>query len=189
VQVTAMSDEWLTYEEVAERLAVTPRAARARAFRGRWSKTMGNDGRARVRLPDERPAPARNTTVRPTDPALADALRGQLAALESHIKTLQADNDALKQDLAAERQRSDEATAGFETQLTAARTDLSAHVETLKGELDNLKGQLAGADARAGEEAAKTAQAIAAFEQLAQRLESIAAERARPWWRRLHMTG
>ena len=49
VQVTAMSDEWLTYEEVAERLAVTPRAARARAFRGRWAKTMGNDGRARVR--------------------------------------------------------------------------------------------------------------------------------------------
>jgi hypothetical protein len=180
VQVTAMSDEWLTYEEVAKRLAVTPRAARARAFRGRWSKTMGNDGRARVRVPDERPAPARNTTVRPTDPALADALRGQLATLESHIKTLQADNEVLKQDLAAERQRSDEATAGFETQLTATRADLSAHVET-------LKVQLACAEARAGEEAAKTTQAIAAFADLADRLDALAAKSAerRAWWRRL----
>jgi hypothetical protein len=157
-----MSDEWLTYEEVAERLAVTPRAARARAFRGRWAKTMGNDGRARVRLPDERPAPARNTTVCPTDPALADALRGQLVALESHIKTLQADKEALTQDLAA------------------TRADLSAHVASLKAENERL----AGAEARAGEEAAKTAQAIAAFESLAQRLEAMA-EARRLWWRRL----
>jgi hypothetical protein len=58
---------WLTYEEVAVRLGVTPRAARARAFRARWPKLKGNDGRARVRLPDEPCAPARNTTVRPTD--------------------------------------------------------------------------------------------------------------------------
>jgi hypothetical protein len=153
VQVTAMSDEWLTYEEVAERLAVTPRAARARAFRGRWAKTMGNDGRARVRLPDERPAPARNTTVRPTDPALADALRGQLAALESHIKTLQGDNEALKEQLAAERA----AFAGRDAERLAMLTA----------------------------EQAKTAQAIQAFSDLATRLDALAAERARPWWRRL----
>jgi hypothetical protein len=70
-----MSDEWLTYEEVAERLHVTVRAARARAFRGRWSKTQGNDGRARVRLPDEAPNPPRLTTVRPTESAIVTALR------------------------------------------------------------------------------------------------------------------
>lgn len=40
------------------------------------------------------------------------------------------------------------------------------------------------ANARASEESAKTAQAIAAFESLAQRLEAIA-EAKRPWWRRL----
>jgi hypothetical protein len=35
-------------------------------------------------------------------------------------------------------------------------------------------------------EAAKTAQAIAAFAQLAQRLEAMAAQRAiKPWWGRL----
>jgi chromosome segregation ATPase len=82
-----------------------------------------------------------------------------VTALESHIKTLQGDNEALKQDL------------------TTTRADLSAHVET-------LKGQLAAAEARAGEEAAKTAQAIAAFQNLAEQLEAIA-EARRPWWRRL----
>jgi hypothetical protein len=49
-----------------------------------------------------------------------------------------------------------------------------------------LKALLAGAETPASDEAAKTAQAIAAFEHLAQRLEAIAAERAvRTWWRRL----
>jgi hypothetical protein len=38
---------------------------------------------------------------------------------------------------------------------------------------------------RASEESAKTAQAIAAFESLARRLEEMAAERSRPWWRRI----
>jgi hypothetical protein len=44
-----MDDGRLTYEEVAVRLGVTPRAARARAFRGRWSKMQGNDAMASSR--------------------------------------------------------------------------------------------------------------------------------------------
>jgi hypothetical protein len=41
-------------------------------------------------------------------------------------------------------------------------------------------------ETRASEESAKTAQAIAAFEQLAERAEAMAAQRAiKPWWRRL----
>ena len=47
----------------------------------------------------------------------------------------------------------------------------------MKGEVERLKAQ-------ASEESAKTAQAIAAFESLAQRLEAMA-EAKRPWWRRL----
>jgi hypothetical protein len=59
-------------------------------------------------------------------------------------------------------------------------------VETPKTEVERLKDQLAVADALASDEAAKTAQAIAAFEQLAQRLEAMSAQRAiKPWWRRL----
>jgi hypothetical protein len=47
-----MSDEWLTYEQVAERMNVSPEAARQKAFRGRWQRSKGNDGKARIRLPD-----------------------------------------------------------------------------------------------------------------------------------------
>jgi hypothetical protein len=123
-----MSDEWLTYEEVAERLHVSVRAARARAFRGRWSKTQGNDGRARVRLPDEAPNPPRITTVRPTETALVASLRD--------------------------------------------------HVETLKGDIEALKAQLVA-------ERMMTEKAIAAFVSIMERLDALAEERARPWWRRL----
>jgi hypothetical protein len=49
---------------------------------------------------------------------------------------------------------------------------LEDHVATLKGEVKRLKAQ-------ASDEAAKTAQAIAAFESLAQRLEAMAEASAR----------
>jgi hypothetical protein len=55
-------------------------------------------------------------------------------------------------------------------------TALQAHVAT-------LKAQLGAAEARASDEAAKTTQAIAAFQSLAERLE--AAEPAGPGGRRL----
>jgi hypothetical protein len=162
-----MSDEWLTYSQAAERLNLTVEAVRLRALRGRWQKTIGNDKRPRIRLPEgwsndvqttveRRERKPRNDGRTTVEHAVAAAL---VTSLENHIKTLRAENEALKQDL------------------TASRADLSAHVET-------LKVQLATAEARAGEEAAKTAQAIAAFEQLALKLEAIA-EARRPWWRLL----
>jgi len=43
--------------------------------------------------------------------------------------------------------------------------------------------QLAAADARASDDAAKTAQAITAMEALVQRLEAVAAAKRPPWWR------
>lgn len=41
---------WLTYVELADRLHVSPQAARQKALRGRWRRQMGNDGKARVLL-------------------------------------------------------------------------------------------------------------------------------------------
>jgi hypothetical protein len=43
---TRMDDstsEWLTYEQAAERLHVSPAAVRARAMRGGWRRQPGND--------------------------------------------------------------------------------------------------------------------------------------------------
>ena len=44
-----MEGDWLTYEQAAERLNVSPEAVRQKAIRGRWQRVVGNDGRARVR--------------------------------------------------------------------------------------------------------------------------------------------
>jgi hypothetical protein len=130
-----MDGAWVTYAEAAARLGLSVEAVRQRAIRNRWARTLGNDKRARIRLPDEA-YPTQTPVIRASDQALLDSLRD--------------------------------------------------HVASLKAENETLKAQLAGAETRASEESAKTAQAIAAFESLAQRLEAMAAQRAiKPWWRRL----
>jgi hypothetical protein len=162
-----MTDEWFTYSQAAERLNLTVEAVRLRALRGRWQKTIGNDKRPRIRLPEgwshavqttveRRERKPRNDVRTTNERATAEAFTH---ALESHISTLRSENEVLKQ----------------------ARDDLAGHVET-------LKAQLAGAEARAGEEAARTTRAIQAFADLADRLDAIA-ERARPWWWPRRITG
>jgi hypothetical protein len=137
-----MDGLWLTYQDLGVRLGVTPEAAKRRAIQAKWARMPGNDGRARVRVPDELRASS-TLDVRPAKVALQHAL-------ESHVETLRADVVA-------------------------------------------LKAQLAAAEARAAEEANKTTRAIAAFADLARRLNALAAERERqpppPWWRRLRITG
>ena len=100
-----MSGEWLTYRELGVRLGVSVEAARRRALRARWTRQSRNDGKARVLLPhdyeiERRPDCAPD--VRP-DASVTNGLATLAHALESYIKTLQADNDALKQDLPAAR--------------------------------------------------------------------------------------
>ena len=47
-----MESEWLTYQQAAERLGCSPEAIRQKAIRGRWQKTIGDDKRPLIRLPD-----------------------------------------------------------------------------------------------------------------------------------------
>jgi hypothetical protein len=122
-----LDGDWCTYAEAAARLGLSIEAVRQRAIRNKWARMLGNDKRARIRLPDQA-YPTQTPVIRAPDPALT-------SALESHIKTLQADNEALRQ-------------------------------------------QLATADA-------ERAKAIGAFSDLADRLDALAAERRRPWWRRI----
>jgi hypothetical protein len=147
-----MSGEWLTYRELAAKLGVSVEAARRRALRARWSRQSGNDGKARVLLPEDYEIERRPDSAPDAPPDAADRVT---AAAQATIAALEA------------------ALAASED----ARGALAGHVDT-------LKAALAGAEARAGEEAAKTTQAIAAFQSLAERLEAIA-EARRPWWRRL----
>jgi uncharacterized coiled-coil protein SlyX len=157
VQANAMSDEWLTYEEAAVRLGVTPRAARMRAFRGRWAKTKGNDGRALVRFPDERPARpqgTRATTLHAHDSGLVSALRAANTALEAHVATLKADIERLEAQLRIEADRLTAAEAQAEKRASELSSDLAA-------------------------ERAKTEKAIEAFSALADRLDAFAAANQR----------
>lgn len=112
-----MSDEWLTYEQASERLGCTPEAARQKAIRGRWQRTRGNDGKARVRLPDGVRTPserANGKPVRPPSERVSDkaALERLTRALEAHIATLQAEIvaergnvEGLRAEIATERAR------------------------------------------------------------------------------------
>jgi hypothetical protein len=84
-----MDEEWLTYAEVADRLGVTPEAARARAKRLGWRRQLNNSGRAVV-LAALGPRPAGDRPVIPRSPPGQKAVDLALVtALDSHIKTLQ----------------------------------------------------------------------------------------------------
>jgi hypothetical protein len=61
---------------------------------------------------------------------------------------------------------------------TALIDALRAHNDTLKTQLALAEGQLAEANARADA-------AIAALGSLADRLNAMAVERAKPWWKRI----
>lgn len=45
---------WLTYDDMATALGITPDSARRLATRHRWPRRPGNDGRALVAVPEER---------------------------------------------------------------------------------------------------------------------------------------
>jgi chromosome segregation ATPase len=71
------------------------------------------------------------------------------------------------------------------------RANEASLIKALEAHVRTLKEQLAAAEARADKtaadlaaEQARTTQAIAAFESLAEKLEALA-EARRPWWRRL----
>jgi hypothetical protein len=149
-----MDGDWLSYREAAERLGVTAENVRHRAIRGRWPRMRGNDGRARVQIPDTLPNPVRTPSERPDKPSVRTP--GEPRANVQTIKALEAHVATLREQLAA-----------AETRLAAADARESQYVADLAAER------------------AQNAKAIAAFAALADRFDQLAAERARPWWRRL----
>jgi hypothetical protein len=156
-------DNWLTYAQAGDRLGVSPEAVRAKAARKRWRRQIGNDGLARVWLPDdERPAGDRQVNARAHDPGdhtvMPRSPPGRKAADAATIKALEAHVATLRE------------------QLTVAETRLAA----ADARADGLTAELAT-------ERAQTSKAIDALASLAQRLDELAEanQRARPWWRRL----
>jgi septal ring factor EnvC (AmiA/AmiB activator) len=87
--------QWMTYTEAGVRLGINAEAVRRRADRGKWARMPGNDGRTRVRVPDDVRAPQ-------APPVRADA-SALVSALEAHIATLKTDIERLTAELAGER--------------------------------------------------------------------------------------
>jgi hypothetical protein len=147
----------LTYAELAEALRITPESANRLARRKRWPRVRGNDGRVRVTVPEE-------ALVRPVSP-------------------LDSPPDS----------------PGDSPPVSPPDNPVHAQIARLEGELVGVREALTEARARAtaaearsaelsvdlSAERAKTEKAIAAFSALAERLDALAAERSRPWWRRL----
>jgi hypothetical protein len=92
--------QWTTYDEAAVRLGISSDAVRRRAARGRWARTLGNDGLARIQVPDDVSAPRGGNVGGDTAPLVS--------ALEGHIATL-------KTELASEKERSERAAAELKT--------------------------------------------------------------------------
>ena len=122
---------------------------------------------------------------------------------DKFIKALEAHVETLKAQLAAAEARIDKQADNMVAYDTAYAAGLSAERAKVEAERAKAEQALAAAEARAEKQAsdfaareaqhaadlagerAKTEKAIAAFASLADRLDALAAERARPWWRRL----
>jgi hypothetical protein len=155
-----MEDLWLTYAEAGQRLGVSAESIRAKAIRRGWRRQSGNDGRTRVLLPlnvsegVEQPVNARSPHVRRSvDPTLVNAL-------ESHIKTLQGDIEALKEQLRVQADKAEKLASDLAARDALGATELAA-------------------------ERARTDRALSEFAVLADRIAALAEQRARPWWRTL----
>lgn len=168
----------MTYDELAARLGIERESARQLAIRKRWTRQRGNDGRARVAVPDDAlpsPSPSDATGHDPSKRTSDDPLQDTDAVrvLTRHIERLE---QAL---LTAE-----EKATHLESERDVGR-DLARQAE---GERDAAR-----ADARAAAAQAEALREVLAVER--ERAAELKVERdrlladqrprSRPWWRRL----
>lgn len=96
-----MTTEWHTYQEAADLLGIKPQSVKKRAIRRHWPRMTGNDGLARIQLPDEAlpPAPGPVPADIPGDISLpvddtGERLRAELAATREALARAEGENAA-----------------------------------------------------------------------------------------------
>jgi hypothetical protein len=156
----------LTYAELGELLKITPASANKLARRRRWPRVPGNDGKARVSVPEDalvrRDSPPDIPTVSPQDVPPPSPPDNDIKALQARVEDLIAELAGARGELGGVREALCEARARADAADTRAA---------------EISADLAAEKARAG-------RAIEAFAALADRLDTLA-EARRPWWRRL----
>jgi hypothetical protein len=175
----------LTYVELAEALKITPESANRLARRKRWQRAKGNDGRTRVAVPEEALVRQDSPLVSPTDSPMDSPPDKLIKALEAHVETLKAQLAAAEARIG---KQADDMVA-YDTAYAAGLAAERAKVEAERAKAERVIAEFAARDAQyvadLAAERAQTAKAIEAFAALADRLDQLAAERAKPWWRRL----
>jgi hypothetical protein len=160
-----LTGEWFTYRQAAELLSVSTEAVRARAKRGRWQKTLGNDKRTRIRPPD-----GWNDIVRVKDNrALRARVQDERALANQVIRALEAHVETLKAQLAAAELRFERQAAEFAAREARHGADLAVErtlADRMSARVDQMTADLAVEQA-----------------QRAEAEKRLAAELARGWWK------
>ena len=144
-----MTGEWFTYSQAAELLNVSPEAVRQRAMRGRWQRTIGNDKRTRVRLPDDWKELVPTPYNRPNRRAVR--FQRELVPAKRAIKALEAHVDTLKAQLGAAETRANRLAVDFaarEARLTADLRVERSLFDKMSVRVDQLTAELAAEHAR-----------------------------------------
>ena len=203
-----MPVEMLTYADLADRLKISPEAARAIAKRHRLPKSLANDGRTLVKIDlaeiQHRALPPRSPGG---PPAVIAALKARIDTLQAEIERLEAAAAGHRADFERERDRADrllaemlkatgdmvaakEATAWLEGELSALRL----RPDTTPAEIARVEAIASACRAdferdraeRLAAEVLKAAAETTAAKAATARLEGELAEaRSGSWWRRI----
>ncbi len=120
----------LTYAELAEALRITPESANRLARRRRWPRSLGNDGKVRVTVPEGVLVRADSPPVSPPDCPPVNPVH----ALQARIAGLEGELTGVRMALAEARARADAAEArhAYERdQADRAREQLAAVADRL----------------------------------------------------------
>ena len=163
-----MSDgsvKWMSYDELAAAMGINRESARQLAIRKRWGRRKGNDGKARVGVPEDtlRPDP------RPaTGPSTSESMSSAPSDVTAAVQVLTRHIERLEQELATAKERADEQASGM-LEMRSERDALAARLEALRTVLEIEKQ--------------RTNEWKAVADRFAQQAEKLASRK--PWWLRL----
>ena len=128
-----MTGTWMSYGEAAAKLNSSVGAVRKRALRGHWARQAGNDGKARILVPDEtsmgRPTPVRGDMV-----STVSALQAHIETLKTELAASEARVDKLSAEFAGERAEHQEQLAAAMAQLVELARRMAAIAEKAEPE-------------------------------------------------------
>ena len=180
---------WMTYDEMAEALGITPNSARRLAARNKhWPRRPGNDGRTRVGVPADRipDKPPVNTPDDSQDdgqddsPEASDDITLIVSVLTQHIERLEKDLESVKEERKAERDRLEERAGALEGKIETLEQDLAAERLTT-AQVGALKAMLETAQQRGDELKAERDRWAELVEINQRRIDELSAKRL-GWW-------